>query len=203
MSADHHFTIQQEGTAQLREKASRFIGIAFHVRDEESFRHRLVSVKKEHHTARHWCWAYVLGDDGQVHRSQDDGEPSGTAGKPILRHIQGRGLTYTAVIVVRYFGGTLLGKGGLVQAYGDTARAALEQAVIIEEVARTRLTIICTYPQLDRVRSDVAAMEGVVVDGSYGDRCRLEVELPRGRITAALERWALQGIGATVMDQAK
>lgn len=203
MSADHHFTIQHEGTAQLREKASRFIGIAFHVRDEESFKQRLLSVKKEHHTARHWCWAYVIGDDGQVHRSQDDGEPSGTAGKPILRHIQGRGLTYTAVIVVRYFGGTLLGKGGLVQAYGDTAKAALEQAVIIEEVARTRMSIHCTYAQLDRLRSDVAAMEGLVVDGSYGDRCRLEVELPRGRITNALERWALQGIEAAVMDQAK
>lgn len=203
MSADHHFTIQHEGIAQLREKASRFIGIAFHVRDEESFKQRLLSVKKEHHTARHWCWAYVLGDDGQVHRSQDDGEPSGTAGKPILRHIQGRGLTYTAVIVVRYFGGTLLGKGGLVQAYGDTARAALEQAVIIEEVARTRMSIHCTYAQLDRLRSDVAAMEGLVVDGSYGDRCRLVVELPRGRITTALERWAQQGIEAAVMDQEK
>ncbi len=203
MSADHHFTIQHEGTAQLREKASRFIGIAFHVRDEESFKQRLLSVKKEHHTARHWCWAYVIGDDGQVHRSQDDGEPSGTAGKPILRHIQGRGLTYTAVIVVRYFGGTLLGKGGLVQAYGDTAKAALEQAVIIEEVARTRMSIHCTYAQLDRLRSDVAAMEGLVLDGSYGDRCHLVVELPRGRITTALERWALQGIEAAVKDQAK
>jgi uncharacterized YigZ family protein len=203
MSADNHFTIQQEGTAQLREKASRFIGIAFPVRDEERFKQRLLSVKKEHHTARHWCWAYVLGDDGQVHRSQDDGEPSGTAGKPILRHIQGRGLTYTAVIVVRYFGGTLLGKGGLVQAYGDTARAALEQAVIMEEVARTRMSIHCTYAQLDRLRIDVAAMEGLVVDGSYGDRCHLLVELPRSRIGAAVERWSLQGIDAAVMDQSK
>jgi len=106
MSTDRYRTLASAGTGQLREKASRFIGIAFSMADEEAFKQRMQEFMKEHHNARHFCYAWVLGDAGERHRANDAGEPAGTAGKPILNRIQARDLTYCGVIVVRYFGRT-------------------------------------------------------------------------------------------------
>ncbi|MCB0783756.1 MAG: YigZ family protein, partial [Flavobacteriales bacterium] len=122
---DHYLTLAEESGAQLREKASRFIAYAFPIADEDDFKQRLEALAAKHHDSRHVCYAWVLGAGGERHRANDAGEPNGTAGAPILRHLQGAGLTFAAVVVVRYFGGTKLGRGGLVRAYGDVAREAI------------------------------------------------------------------------------
>ncbi len=203
MSADHYLTLAGESTAMLREKASRFIGIAFPIANEEQFKERLTAVQKEHHAARHWCWAYVLGHHGDVYRSNDDGEPAGTAGKPILRHLQGAGLTYSAVIVVRYFGGTLLGKGGLVQAYGEAARAAIEQGNTEQCVVTDMVHLTCSYAQFDKLRSEVADLGGSVMDSRFDALCHATIALPQSLVPAAVERWALQGVHVVPNDQSK
>jgi putative IMPACT (imprinted ancient) family translation regulator len=121
MINDRYRTLVHEGQAVLREKASRFIGIAFPMQDEVAFKLRLLGLEKEHHGARHFCFGWVLGDGAERQRANDAGEPNATAGKPILNRIRSMDLTYCGVVVVRYFGGTLLGTAGLIKAYGSAA----------------------------------------------------------------------------------
>lgn len=200
---DRYLTLAGNGEATIRERASRFIGIAFHMPDEASFKERLALLTREHHTASHLCYAWVLGEVGDVTRANDAGEPSGTAGRPILRRIQQLHVTFTAVIVVRYFGGTLLGKAGLVNAYGEAAQLALQQAPRVQCIARTSVVVRCGYAQVESVRKDALTNEGEVLDSTFGDACMLTVALPRDSVAAIVERWRTQGIEATINDQRK
>lgn len=193
MRVDRYRTVREAGEGLLREKASKFLGFAFHIDDEADFAQRYAAIAREHHTSRHLCFAWVLGDQGDRSRVNDAGEPSGTAGRPILHHIQGAQLTYSAVVVVRYFGGTLLGKGGLVQAYGGAARLAIANATVVEHVIRTALSVTCTYAQLDNMRQDIARCEGMIVNAAYGEPCVLRIAIARGQADAFTERWALAG----------
>ena len=203
MSTDRYRTIAREGTAQLREKASRFIGIAFHIHDEGDFKERLHAFTREHHGARHFCYAWVLGLEGDLQRANDAGEPAGTAGRPILNRIQGAGLTYCGVVVVRYFGGTLLGKAGLVHAYGGTAALALADATTMEVPVCDQLQLDLTYAQLEPVRSTVLRSGGAVTNMELTDRCRIIVEVPRNAVQPLIDLWHAQGILAQRMDQGK
>ncbi|MBQ1752437.1 MAG: YigZ family protein [Paludibacteraceae bacterium] len=115
-----------------KEKSSKFLSFAHHVESIDEAKAIVAKYKKEHHKARHVCFAYRLGADGSIYRAADDGEPAGTAGKPILKQLEGAGLTNSMVVVVRYFGGTLLGTGGLVRAYKEAAADALSHAKIID-----------------------------------------------------------------------
>ena len=125
-------TIKKPGNSEVVEKKSRFIGVAAHVSSEDEAAEFVRKIKKEYYDARHSCWAYVIGDKSESMRASEDGEPQGTAGRPILDVITGKGLTYTIVVVTRYFGGTLLGTGGLVRAYSKAADEAVQNAVISE-----------------------------------------------------------------------
>lgn len=203
MSSDRYRTLASEGHGQLREKASRFIGVAFPMAHEGAFKERLFTLTKEHHGARHFCYGWVLGDAGERHRANDAGEPAGTAGRPILNRIQALGLTYCGVIVVRYFGGTLLGKPGLVRAYGDAAGLALAEATTKEVVARGQVEVICSYAQMEQVRNTVLGMEGEVVAMDLTDVCRLTLAIPRSTIDALIDAWRVQGIEVTRPDQPK
>lgn len=200
MNTDRFRTLAAESHGQLREKASRFIGVAFPIADEEDFKQRLHALTKEHHGARHFCYAWVLGEGGERHRANDAGEPAGTAGKPILNRIQALQLTHCAVVVVRYFGGTLLGKPGLVRAYGDAAGLALAAATVKEVIARDRLNIDCSYAQLESVRNTVLGLDGEVITMELTDRCRLIVALPRSSVDGCIAAWDVQGITATRTD---
>jgi uncharacterized YigZ family protein len=193
MRVDRYRTVREAGECLLREKASRFLGFTFHIADEADFAERYATIAREHHTSRHVCFAWVLGDQGERFRANDAGEPSGTAGRPILQHIQGAQLTYCAVVVVRYFGGTLLGKGGLVQAYGGAARLAITNASVVEQVIRTSLSLTCTYAQLDPIRQDIARCEGMIVNAAYGEPCVLRIAIARGQAEAFTARWELAG----------
>ena len=123
---DHYFTIDRTANAEFRDRGSRFIAYAFPVEDAAVFKKKLQELKKEHPKAVHHCFAYRLGIQGDNFRANDDGEPSGTAGKPILGQIDSKGLTNTAIVVVRYFGGTLLGVPGLINAYKTASSLVLQ-----------------------------------------------------------------------------
>lgn len=199
MSGDRYLTLAGEGHGQLREKASRFIAVAFPVGDEGSFRARMEAYVNEHRGARHFCYAWVMGDAGERHRAHDAGEPSGTAGKPILMRIQAAGLTWCGVIVVRWSGGKLLGKGGLVRAYGEAARLAIDAASKTERIVTDTLLLRCGYDQLEALRAAVIAHGGEVLSGDYGERCELQVRLPRSVTGELLGEQAMRAV--TVVPQ--
>jgi uncharacterized YigZ family protein len=203
MRTDRYRTLGSAGTGQLREKASRFIGIAFHMPDEDSFKQRMQEFMKEHHGARHFCYAWVLGEAGDRQRANDAGEPAGTAGKPIFNRIRSLDLTYCGVIVVRYFGGTLLGKAGLVQAYGEAAQLALLDASVTERIVRERVRITCSYASLEAIRNTVIQYEGEVLDSAFSDTVIVSAALPRSVVDHLLHEWSTQGIPAQRDDQVK
>jgi len=128
---DSFLTIQKNCEGLYKEKGSKFISYAFPVSNESEIKKIISGLKKEHHSARHWCYAYRLGADKKIFRANDDGEPSGTAGKPILNQLISADLTDALIVVVRYFGGTLLGTSGLITAYKSAAADALLHAAII------------------------------------------------------------------------
>ncbi|MBO5564357.1 MAG: YigZ family protein [Lachnospiraceae bacterium] len=149
---DSYLTILKAGEGEIEEKASRFLGLAAPVKSEAEAEEILTSVRKAHYKARHHCYAFILGEDGARRRSSDDGEPSGTAGLPILNVIDGSGCTDTLIVVTRYFGGTLLGTGGLVRAYTRAAQEALNATEIVEMCACVQMQVTIPYTDHDRVQ---------------------------------------------------
>ncbi len=200
MSSDRYRTLAGESEGMYREKASRFLGRAFPIADELTFKARVEAIAKEHHASRHVCYAWVMGPGGQHYRANDAGEPSGTAGRPILRQLQALDLSYAAVVVVRYFGGTLLGKAGLVHAYGEAAREALSQAIVVERVITTDLVVRCTYAQAEELRNETMKLGGHVRAAHYGEPCVLTLAVPAGNVAGCVEQWRLRGIA---VDQGK
>lgn len=203
MNPSSYKTLGSESSAQLREKASRFIAIAFPMKDEDAFKERLLAFMKEHHGAKHFCSGWVLGDDGERHKANDAGEPSGTAGKPILNRIQVAELTYCGIIVVRYFGGTLLGRAGLVQAYGEAAQLALEEAPVVERMISDPLKVLCTYAQETLVRNAIHENHGEVISGEHGGHVVLHIALPKNTVEKLIAQWSELGIQAQRIDQVK
>jgi uncharacterized YigZ family protein len=194
MATDRYLTLSVESEGLYREKASKFIAYAFPIADEEAFSMRYAAIAKEHHTCRHVCYGWVIGEKGERYRANDAGEPAGTAGKPLLRQLQGAYITFAAIVVVRYFGGTLLGKGGLVHAYGDAARDALSKNEVVERIIRVPILIICPYQLVERVKTDVTRCEGIVVSANYAELCHLHVGLPRDHVQAFTQKWILSGV---------
>ena len=149
---DTFLTIKGDASSLLKEKGSKFIGSAFHVQDEQEAKMKLDTVKKKYHDATHNCWAYRVGQgDKIIGLSGDDGEPAGSAGAPMLSVITGAELTNLIVIVTRYFGGTKLGIGGLIRAYGGCVKLLVENALIIEETITHNVILLIDYPQLSNV----------------------------------------------------
>lgn len=145
-------TIYQGAKAEIMEKKSRFIAEVFPVDSEEAAMEYLEQVRKKHWDARHHCWAYVIGEERVQERCSDDGEPSGTAGKPILEVIKGEKLHNVLVVVTRYFGGTLLGTGGLVRAYTGASREGLLHSQIITKIYGFKLRITTDYTGLGKIQ---------------------------------------------------
>ena len=149
--ASEYLTLARPGQGEYEEKKSRFLGKAVHIESEEEAAAFIAGIRKQYYDARHNCYAWVLGEGSERKKSSDDGEPSGTAGQPILRVIEGSGCTNVLVIVTRYFGGTLLGTGGLVRAYTQAARAALENAQTARMCLCRKLAVTVDYGALDRL----------------------------------------------------
>lgn len=145
MFSDKYFEIEKEAESAYKDKGSRFLAFAFRVKDEQSIRHSLELLRNRYPDASHHCYAWVLGFDRQNFRSFDDGEPSNTAGKPILRQINKLNLTNVLVVVVRYFGGTLLGVPGLIEAYGNAAADCLANCTVMEKTVYEKYEISCPF----------------------------------------------------------
>ena len=137
--------------ALFKEKGSKFYGYAFPIKNEEDAKRHLELLKKEHHTARHWCYAYQIGTETKSFRANDDGEPNNSAGLPIYGQIQSFELTNVLVVVVRYFGGTKLGVGGLIQAYKTAAQMVLESSEIVEKTIDLLIELTFEYKNMNKV----------------------------------------------------
>ncbi len=165
-------------SAEIVEKKSRFIADVFPVSGEEGAMRILEQIKKQYWDARHHCWAYVIGEKQVQERCSDDGEPSGTAGKPILEVICGQELHNTMIIVTRYFGGTLLGTGGLVRAYTQASQAGLEQSTVITRIEGYRLKIETDYTGLGKIQYLLGQKGIQIVNSDYTDKVEIEILIP-------------------------
>ena len=164
--------------SEFTEKRSRFISHIWRVETEEEARSRIEEMKKKYYDARHNCWCYLL-HDGPV-RYSDDGEPQGTAGQPMLNVFQREEVTNVCCVVTRYFGGILLGAGGLTRAYAKGAKDALDAAGICRMSLWTEWEIPCTYPLFERMKLTVESCGGVVRDAEYGADIVLRAAFPSG-----------------------
>ncbi len=142
---DTYNTIEARTESSFRDRGSKFMGYAFPVKNEAEVKQHIAQLKKEFHDATHHCYAYIIGANAEAQRANDDGEPANTAGKPIQRAIQSKGLTNVLVVVVRYFGGKLLGVPGLINAYGKTAEETLREAVVIEKIVEEVYQVSFNY----------------------------------------------------------
>ncbi len=177
---DLYKTISKESTGEFKDRGSKFIAFAFPVNDEESCQEKLLDIKKLHQKARHHCYAYRLGLDNNNFRANDDGEPSGTAGRPILGQIDHFGLTNIIIVVIRYFGGTKLGTSGLINAYKNAALDALEQANIIEKTLDDIFKISFDYALMSDVMNAVKKLELEILVQEFGHTAYLEIGIRQG-----------------------
>ena len=193
-------TIARSASAELEVKRSRFLAVAVRVEDDSSARAVIIEARKSHRDARHHCSAFVVGPTRAIQRTNDDGEPAGTAGAPMLEVVNGRGLSDVVTVVTRYFGGTLLGAGGLVRAYGDAVGLALDEAGV-QQRARHRLVDI-TVPAGDAGRLDNQLRSIVQVrDITYGALATLTVAVPVTDLEIFREKLAAFTAGVAIWQE--
>lgn len=179
--AELYTTIESEAVAEFEEKKSIFIGHALPVKTEEEAAAFIKELKNKYRDATHNVFAYVLGD-GTVQRYSDDGEPQGTAGMPVLDVIRKNGCTDTAIVVTRYFGGTLLGAGGLVRAYSHAAKLALEKAHVITYEKYTVLRLVCTYSDYGKYTAETEKF-GLINDGvDFAENVTMNLAVKNSRL---------------------
>lgn len=185
---NHFRTITSPSQTEFKDRGSRFIAYAFPITTAEEFKKRLKELKEEHPKAAHHCFAYRTGIDGTTFRSNDDGEPSGSAGKPILGQLDSKGLTNTAVVVVRYFGGTLLGVPGLINAYKTSASLALQLAPAVEKPILVRFELEFDYTLMNEVMIFIRRYGGTVLQNETQLFCKLLVGVPKAEEAVFAER---------------
>lgn len=176
----------QSSETEFTEKRSRFISHLLPVESEEDARAFIAQVKKQYYDARHNCWCYLIGEN--IVRYSDDGEPQGTAGQPMLNVFQRENVTDVVCVVTRYFGGILLGAGGLTRAYSKSARDALCAAGVSEMGLCAAVSVPCSYGLFERVKGEIAALGGIIDNTEYGADIRLDVSLPGESVDALASR---------------
>jgi len=174
---DSYLTVKQPAQGLFKDKGSKFIGYIFPLQSVEDVKGILAELKAEHPKARHVCWALRLSTDRSVFRVNDDGEPSGTAGKPILNTLLSANLTQVCVAIVRYFGGTLLGVPGLIHAYKEASLAAIKEAQIIEKTIKDRYQIHVPYTQLNKVMKILKDENITILAQDLDTECSLIIEI--------------------------
>lgn len=174
---DIYRTIEKPSEGLFKDKGSRFISYAFNITSEEQIKEIVLSIKKDHHSARHHCYAWRLGTNNPVFRVNDDGEPSSTAGKPILGQIQSFDLTNILIVVVRYFGGTLLGVSGLINAYRNAALDAINNAQIVERLVEKSFLIEFDYSVMNDVMKIFKDEKLPQVDPQYDLNCKVKTSI--------------------------
>ena len=172
-----YYVPARDSETEFTEKRSRFIGHLWRVETEEEAREKIAQMKAKYYDARHNCWCYLLREGG-VTRYSDDGEPQGTAGQPMLEVFRREGVENVCCVVTRYFGGVLLGTGGLLRAYTRSAKDALQEAgiAVVRQWAQT--VVECPYPLLERMKQEISAAQGILGEIEYGAQVRIPALLP-------------------------
>lgn len=191
-------TLGAVGEGEYKDKGSRFLGFAYPISTLDEIKPLIAPLKTTHHKACHICFAWRLGAQGEQCRASDDGEPSGSAGRPILGQIDSLTLTNVLVVVVRYFGGTLLGVPGLIQAYKRAAAEALANAPIIEKALEKSVMLRCDYAQLSSVLHFAKRYQAQVVEQVLALDCQLVLQVPVAHYQPCLE--ALQELRAVYIE---
>jgi len=178
---DHYFTIENPSQAEFKDRGSRFIAYAFPVANIADFKKRSLELKKEHPKAVHHCFAYRIGTDGNTFRVSDDGEPAGTAGKPILGQLDSKGIINAAVIVVRYFGGTLLGVPGLINAYKTATSLALQLTPIVQKQIEINYSLEFDYTLMNTMMTIIKQFNCSILQQESQLFCIVKIGIPKNR----------------------
>lgn len=192
---DIYYTVAKSAEATFSEKRSKFIAFVFPVSDVEEVKSHLVELQKKYYDARHLCYAYMLGTDRLFYRANDNGEPSGTAGKPILGQINHFNLTNVLVVVVRYFGGVKLGTGGLIVAYRTVSRILLDEAEILKCTIQKRITVSFEYSLMNEVMRVVKEENPKITKQQFEMDCLLEMSIRATKLPILRKRFEhLRGV---------
>ena len=189
-------TIRRSGEFELEVKKSRFLCALARVRSEAEAREFVQARRKLHHDARHHCPAFVLGDRGETQKSSDDGEPAGTAGVPMLEVLRRNEITNAVAVVTRYFGGVLLGAGGLVRAYGGAVAAGLDHVGLVERRPVRIVSTTVDYLQAGKLENDLRSSGHQVADVDYGEQVRFDIGVGESQV-AEFETWLAEATGGT------
>lgn len=173
MIKDFYNTIEKESEGYFKDKGSKFYAYTYPLKNEEEVKEIINRLKKEHHSARHFCYAWRLGKEEIRFRANDDGEPSSTAGKPILGQLQSFELTNTLLVVVRYFGGTLLGVSGLIKAYKNAAIEAINNAEVLKKIIEKKYKVSFTYNELNEVMQIIKHENFKIESTDFQEACSL------------------------------
>jgi uncharacterized YigZ family protein len=184
----HYYTIENPSVAEYKDRGSKFIAYAYPIAGVNEFKEKLAAIKKEHPKATHHCFAYRIGLDGNTFRVSDDGEPSGSAGRPILGQIDSRQLTNVLIIVVRYFGGTLLGVPGLINAYKTAAAFALQVTPIIQKPVLVNYRLQFDHTQTHEVMKIVKQFDCVVLKQEMQLFCSIWIGVPKHMLEEVLDK---------------
>ena len=171
----------------FKEKGSKFFGYAFPVTSEDQVKEHIENLKKQHHSARHWCYAWQLGKSYEHYRANDDGEPTNSAGMPIYGQLQSFNVTNVLVVVVRYFGGTKLGVGGLIQAYKTSAQMALEASKIVQRTIDETFILKFDYPEMNIVMRIINDENISVVNRKMELKCEFEISVRKNEAERIFE----------------
>ena len=184
-------TLSLESKGTYKEKSSKFEAYAYPVENIEKVQQHLGQLRQNHHKARHHCYAYVLGPEANEVRAFDDGEPRHSAGDPILGQIRSFDVTNVLIVVVRYFGGTKLGISGLVNAYREAAKQALEAGTIVEKEPSQSWVLTFDYPDMNRVMNFVKKLELTVLEKIFEERCEMKLMVPLRKLDVAEKKLEL------------
>ena len=185
---DSYLTIEGNAEAIFKEKSSKFLCYAFHVESEEEIAAHLERLRKQYYDATHHCYAWRLGPFGERFRANDDGEPSSTAGKPILGQMLSREVTNCLIVVVRYFGGTKLGVPGLIAAYKESAAAALDASEVVERTVDTRIRVEFSYVVMNDVMRIIKEEQPVVESQTFDNLCSIMLAVRNSKADVVLGR---------------
>lgn len=179
---DEYRTIKSLSEGQYSEKRSKFLAFALPVENVDEVRELVALYQKKYYDARHACYAYMIGADRQTFRANDNGEPSGTAGKPILGQINSNELTNILIIVVRYFGGIKLGTSGLIQAYKAAAAEAISNAEIVTKTVDENLSVVYEFPMMNSVMKVIKDLNPKIISQGYETDCTMTLQIRKGMI---------------------
>lgn len=195
---DSYLTIESEAEAIFKEKSSKFLCYAFHVESEEEIAAHLEILRKRYYDATHHCYAWRLGPFGERFRANDDGEPSSTAGKPILGQLLSHEITNCLIVVVRYFGGTKLGVPGLIAAYKESAAAVLDEAKVVERTVDTTVKVEFSYVVMNDVMRIIKDEQPIIVEQIFDNLCSMTLSIRNSKAELVIGK--LRKVEGAIID---